>query len=321
MFQASQPRVTLRFTLGFFRVLPPGDRPAGVSARERPAAVVPFRRFIVVGGAMIAIRSCRGQDELEACVQLQVETWGYDPTDVIPRKAFLVWQKVGGQVIGAFDTNLPGAGNEGGPESLVGFVLALPGIKSGPETGLGAGEPRPYLHSHMMAVKEGYRNRGLGVQLKLEQRKDALRRGIRLIEWTFDPLEIKNAFLNIHKLGAVARSYMVDFYGVSSSRLQGGLPTDRLLAEWRLDSPHVEAILEGRAKNSLVIEELIQVPATIYEWKASEAGREQALAVQMENRQKFLEAFSQGLAVLAFARDAAGNGSFELGRLSQLELN
>ncbi|MGD0629999.1 MAG: GNAT family N-acetyltransferase [Terracidiphilus sp.] len=264
---------------------------------------------------MIVIRSCGSQDELEACVQLQIETWGYDATDVIPRKAFLVWQKVGGQVIGAFDTEIAGAGDEGGPESLVGFVLALPGIK------FGGGEPRAYLHSHMMAVKEGYRNRGLGVQLKLEQRKDALKRGIRLIEWTFDPLEIKNAFLNIHKLGALARSYLVDFYGVSSSRLQGGLPTDRLLAEWRLDSPHVQSVIEGRTNNSLVIDDVIQVPATIYEWKASDAGRERALAVQLANREKFLEAFSRGLAVLAFARDANGNGSFELGHPTQLELN
>jgi predicted GNAT superfamily acetyltransferase len=270
---------------------------------------------------MIVIRNCNGQAELEACVQLQVETWGYDPSDVIPRKAFLVWQKVGGQVIGAFDTELPGAGEQGGPDSLVGFVLALPGIKFPTQNGEGPGEPRPYLHSHMMAVKEGYRNRRLGFQLKLEQRKDALKRGIRLIEWTFDPLEIKNAFLNIHKLGAVVRSYFEDFYGVSSSRLQGGLPTDRLLAEWQLDSAHVQAVLEGRAKNSLIIEEVIQVPASIYEWKASETERERALAVQMENRRKFLEAFSRGLVVLEFARDLEGNGSFELGHPTQLELN
>jgi predicted GNAT superfamily acetyltransferase len=264
---------------------------------------------------MIVIRSCKGQDELEACVQLQVETWGYDPTDVIPRKAFLVWQKVGGQVIGAFDTDIANSPADGGPESLVGFVLALPGIK------FDSGEPRAYLHSHMMAVKAGYRNRGLGVQLKLEQRKDALSRGIRLIEWTFDPLEIKNAFLNIHKLGAIVRSYFIDFYGVSSSRLQGGLPTDRLLAEWRLDSPHVEAILEGRPESTLVVDEVIQVPEAIYHWKASDADRERALTVQMENRQKFQRAFSQGLAVLGFVRDAEGNGSFELGNPTQFDLN
>jgi predicted GNAT superfamily acetyltransferase len=262
---------------------------------------------------MIVIRDCKGQDELEACVDLQVETWGYDPADVIPRKAFLVWQKVGGQVIGAFDTAISGAAADGGPESLIGFVLSLPGVKSG------NGEPRPYLHSHMLAVKEGYRNRSLGVQLKLAQRQEALDRGIRLIEWTFDPLEIKNAYLNIHKLGAIARRYHVDFYGVSSSRLQGGLPTDRLVAEWRLDSPHVRSNLEGHAASSLVIEELIQVPAAIYEWKVSEAGREQALAVQLENRGKFLEAFSQGLAILGFVRDAEGNGIFQLGHPSQVE--
>ncbi len=92
------------------------------------------------------------------------------------------------------------------------------------------------------------------------------------MEWTFDPLEIKNAFLNIHRLGAIVRSYRVDFYGLSSSRLQGGLPTDRLVAEWELDSPRVKAILEGRPAASRVIEERITVPASIYQWKASEAG-------------------------------------------------
>ncbi len=80
---------------------------------------------------------------------------------------------------------------------------------------------------------------GLGAQLKLEQRREALSRGIRLMEWTFDPLEIKNAHLNIHKLGAIVRCYHVNFYGVSSSRLQGGLPTDRLVAEWYLDLDRV----------------------------------------------------------------------------------
>jgi predicted GNAT superfamily acetyltransferase len=260
---------------------------------------------------MIEIRSCAGFDELEACVQLQIETWGYDASDVIPRKAFKVALAIGGQVMGAFDTGLPGSS----AETMVGFVFSLPGMKTG------MGEPRSYLHSHMLAVKEGYRNRGLGRQLKLAQRSEALGRGIRHMEWTFDPLEIKNAFLNIHRLGAIVRSYRVDFYGVSSSRLQAGLPTDRLVAEWRLDSARVAGTLEGQSTPSFTIEERIQVPASIYAWKASDTGREQALAVQLANRRKFQEAFSRGLAVIGFSRDADGNGVYELGDPAQLELN
>jgi predicted GNAT superfamily acetyltransferase len=260
---------------------------------------------------MIVIRNCSGFDELEACVQLQVETWGYDPTDVIPLKAHRVAQKIGGQVMAAFDTEIPGTPPEGSPESMVGFVLSLPGVKPG------NGAPRAYLHSHMLAVREGYRNRGLGARLKLEQRAEALARGIRHMEWTFDPLEIKNAYLNVHKLGAIVRSYEVNFYGLTTSRLQGGLPSDRLVAEWQMDSPRVQNILAGRPPAVQNMEERIVVPAAIYAWKASEEGRERALAVQLENRRKFQQAFSQGLAVLGFARDAEGNGTFELGRIAQ----
>jgi predicted GNAT superfamily acetyltransferase len=269
---------------------------------------------------MIEIRACRGFAELQTCVELQVETWGYDPTDLVPKKTFLLAQKVGGQVIGAFaekpgrrekeieETREP-EDEEIGTANLVGFAMAIPGIKY---TTAG---PKPYLHSHMLAVKEGYRNHGLGMRLKLEQRLEALSRGIRHMEWTFDPLEIKNAYLNIHRLGAVMREYRPDFYGVSSSRLQGGLPTDRLLAEWELDSDRVEAVLDGRPAVARDIEERIQVPAAIYQWKAGDADRHRALAVQLENRAKFQKAFQKGLAVTGFSLDAGGNGVFELSRL------
>jgi len=264
---------------------------------------------------MIDIRSCVGLDEMEACVRLQIEIWGYDESDVVPRKTFLLAQKIGGQVMGAFDSELVDSAEETRAKTLVGFAMSLPGLKNL------EGRPYPYLHSHMLAVRPSHRNRGLGAQLKWEQRREALSRGICHMEWTFDPLQITNAFLNIHRLGAISRDYRVDFYGVSSSRLQGGLPTDRLLAEWELDSPRVEATSAQHPAATQGIEERILVPAPIDRWKTSEASRERALDVQLENRRKFQDAFSRGLVVLGFSRDAEGNGIFELGSLTQLQSN
>jgi predicted GNAT superfamily acetyltransferase len=260
---------------------------------------------------IVQYRSCNGLDEMEACARIQIATWGYDESDAVPRKTFLLAQKIGGQVIGAFDFSYSNGFAQGAAGSLVGFAMSLPGIKTI------EGRPHPYLHSHMLAVLESHRNHGLGAQLKWEQRREALSRGIRHVEWTFDPLEIKNAFLNIHRLGAISREYRVNFYGVSSSRLQGGLPTDRLLAEWELDSPRVEALLAERPAAARTIEEHILVPASIDQWKASEATRKRAFDVQLENQQKFQQAFSRGLAVLGFSLDAEGNGVYELGSLSQ----
>ena len=173
----------------------------------------------------------------------------------------------------------------------------------------------------MLAVRDAYRNRGLGAQLKLEQRREALSRNIRLMEWTFDPLEIKNAHLNIHKLGAIVRRYYVEFLWcilISTARWAAHRPTGGRVASGLAACKR--QFLKAAQEPRISIEERILVPASIYEWKASEAGRERALAVQLENRRKFQQAFSQGLAVLGFVRDAEGNGIFELGSLTQTEL-
>lgn len=168
----------------------------------------------------IEIRSITKLEHFERCVVLQLEVWGYSDGDLIPRRVFMVAQRIGGQVLGAFDG-----------DTVVGFAMSLPGYRKG----------HSYLHSHMLAVLPEYRNAGLGRRLKLAQRDDAIARGIDLMEWTFDPLEIKNAHLNIARLGAIVRRYQADFYGPSSSPLQGGLPTDRLYAEWWLKSPALKA--------------------------------------------------------------------------------
>jgi predicted GNAT superfamily acetyltransferase len=150
--------------------------------------------------------------------------------------------------------------------------------------------------------------------LKLFQRVEALSRGIELIEWTFDPLEIKNAYLNIERLGAIARRYNVNQYGITSSPLQGGLPSDRLIAEWWLKSKRVETLLSTGKNPSFVAEVFLEVPAQIYEWKAAAETRDRAREVQERNRDQFLKRFLEGLAVLGYERDAGGNGKFLLGR-------
>jgi predicted GNAT superfamily acetyltransferase len=241
--------------------------------------------------AGIEIRPLTTLDHFERCVTLQLEIWGYSDGDVIPRRMFLVAHRIGGQVMGAFDG-----------ETMIGFAMALPGYRDG----------RPYLHSHMLAVLPNYRNSGTGRRLKLAQRDEALERGFDLMEWTFDPLEIKNAYLNIARLGAIVRRYQPDFYGPSSSPLQGGLPTDRLYAEWWLRSPRVESLLRGETQNSEIVER-ITVPHTIYQWKQDPDQRNLARALQSSNREMLESAFRRGLVIVDYERDSQGNGSYLLG--------
>ena len=241
----------------------------------------------------ITVRKCQELEEMRACVALQKEVWNFTDAELVPLRLFVVADKIGGQVIGAFE----------GME-MVGFVLAIPGARAG----------RAYLHSHMLAVRAPYRNAGLGRRLKLFQRDDALARGFELIEWTFDPLEIKNAYFNIEKLGAIARRYNVNQYGITSSPLQGQLPSDRLVAEWWLRSNRVETLLRRGSSPSIKPVRTISVPAEIYDWKARPETRSQAKQVQDRNRAELLNAFREGLAVVGYKREPDASGVFLLGK-------
>jgi predicted GNAT superfamily acetyltransferase len=240
---------------------------------------------------MIDIRSLSTLEQFERCVALQIEVWGYNDGDVIPRRVFVVAQRIGGQVLGAFDG-----------DTMVGFAMSLPGYRDG----------LSYLHSHMLAVLPEYRNAGIGRRLKLAQRDDASARGFDLMEWTFDPLEIKNAHLNIARLGAIVRRYQPDFYGPSTSPLQGGLPTDRLYAEWWLRSPRVASVLRGEVQPTPIVER-VTVPYAIYQWKQDIQQRSRAQALQTNIREALQSAFHRGLAVVGYERDADGNGCYLLG--------
>jgi predicted GNAT superfamily acetyltransferase len=234
----------------------------------------------------VKIRSCHALEEFHACVELQREIWGEADLEVEPATLFVVAAHTGGQVIGAYAGDV-----------LVGFVLAVAGVRAGTS----------YLHSHMAGVRVGYRDQGLGRKLKLFQRDEALQRGIGLIEWTFDPLEVRNAHFNFNRLGAISRKYLPNLYGVTTSPLHRGLRTDRLLAEWRLEDPGVIAKIAGAAGAATthspgfaskdVDSRLISVPARLpYDVGGDLSG---LAALQDRLHAEFIKAFEDGFVAVA----------------------
>jgi predicted GNAT superfamily acetyltransferase len=228
--------------------------------------------------ASITVRSCDSLEDFHACVALQREIWGEDDLEVEPATLFVVAAHTGGQVIGAFDG-----------DTLVGFTLALAGVRNG----------APFLHSHMTGVHANYRDLGAGRMLKLFQRDEALSRDIRLIEWTFDPLELRNAHFNLNRLGAICRRYLANLYGITTSPLHRGLATDRLLAEWYLDSPRVIAAMSGKLAPS-PSSTTIEIPSFLDDWKAGDLPRVQSIQAAIGER--FTESFAKGYAAIAFSK-------------------
>jgi len=237
--------------------------------------------------AVIEIRQLFDLEQFQDVLRLQQVIWGFADSELLPLRFLVVVTKVGGHVFGAFD-----AGLSPKPE-MVGFCFAIPGIKAG---------GRPYLHSHMLGVLPAYHNAGIGRRLKLRQREDALARGIQLIEWTFDPLELKNAFFNIERLGAIVRRYSFNQYGVTASPLHGGLPTDRCTAEWWIDSPRVRQVLEGHTVEHHP-QERIAFPVDIGRIRSDNP--ERARHIQQTNGERFQRLFESGLAVTGFERNLA----------------
>lgn len=220
----------------------------------------------------ITVRPFHDADAIKVCVELQQRVWGYSPIDTVPSHIFIVASKTGGHVLVAYEEEEP-----------IGFALAFAAVRDG----------RWYLHSHMVAVVENCQNRGVGRHLKLAQRDDALAHGIELIEWTFDPLQLKNAHFNIASLGAIARRYIPDLYGQTSSPLHAGLPTDRLVAEWWVRSHRVETTIAGQ-------------PAPISRDAVRELCRDDSSSaerIQFAARDELTRHFAAGLTVVAFEWD------------------
>jgi len=170
----------------------------------------------------VAIRPARTRADFDACVQLQRTVWGLEDIEITSAIQLIATTHAGGLLHLA----------ESPDGRVVGFAYAFPALRGGV----------PHLHSDMLAVQPEYQQRGLGLRLKWAQREEALARGLTLITWTFDPMQARNANLNLRRLGAEATEFVENFYGVTTASLHHGLPTDRLLVRWDLAAPRVKAL-------------------------------------------------------------------------------
>jgi predicted GNAT superfamily acetyltransferase len=262
-------------------------------------------------------------DECRTVAALEKVVWGYtDAEDVVPPPLLIVSSRRGGILLGAF-------AEDGG---MKGFVYSLPAVKDG----------RLTQWSHMLGVVPDARRSGLGLRLKLAQREHALRMGVELIEWTFDPLQALNASFNFTRLGVVVEEYEANIYGESTSPLHRGSPTDRFVAEWRLTAPHVERrlsaagapLIRDRSVLSAVVVNpspavgewlepgavaldlsarrlLVEIPAAFGEMQLRNP--ELALAWRMSTRQIFQAYLPRGFRVVDFfLSPEAGRGQYLL---------
>ena len=236
----------------------------------------------------IVIRECRTVKELSECVSLQREVFALPEIELSPVRHFIVTKNAGGWALGAYDG-----------ERLVGFVLSVPAFL----------RDEPAFYSHMTGVRPEYQSYGIGARLKWEQRLRALYEGVQYIKWTFQPVQARNAFFNLEKLGATVSEYQANFYGTDYSTAPGqgtqiGLDSDRLFAEWDLSDEKTIMLAIGETyEEEREVAREIEIPN---DWNAllKEDSRG-AIETQTRIKQEFEAAFAEGLVGRGFRRDAA----------------
>ncbi|RXI96180.1 GNAT family N-acetyltransferase [Anaerobacillus alkaliphilus] len=231
--------------------------------------------------------------DIEEIVSFQETIWGRATGTGLPHLVASIYN--GGSVIGAYDN-----------QQLVGFCYGFPGFKDG----------KNMLVSHMMAVNPLYRDQGIGEQLKYKQKEWAKSYGYEKIVWTFDPLESRNAYLNLSKLGGYVQTYICSYYGDLNDEINQGLPADRLFLEWDLTQNTIEYQSTAQEITKLVDWEgeiplirpvvrdipldesyfLIAVPANIHVIKKE--NRELAMLWRYTHREIFQRLFSRGYVVM-----------------------
>ncbi len=184
------------------------------------------------------IKLLESPEDMALVEDLQRAVWPGSETDVVPAHVFITAVHNGGMVIGAF---LEG--------ELIGFVFGFPGLDFTPDG------PRPKHCSHMMGIRPGQRDSGIGFALKRAQWQMVRKQGIDHITWTYDPLLSRNAYLNIAKLGAVCNTYRRSEYGDMRDGLNVGLPSDRFQVDWWVNTRRVERRLGKRSRGPLKLDD------------------------------------------------------------------
>ena len=234
----------------------------------------------------LEIRECVTLDELAACVDLQRDVFALPEVELSPVRHFVVTRNAGGFTLGAYI---------GG--RLAGFVLSVPAVMRG---------NRAY-YSHMTGVRSEYQSLGIGAKLKWEQRKRALSEGVKYLKWTFEPVKARNAYFNLEKLGAAVREYEPNFYGTDYATSPGsgekiGMQSDRLFAEWDLESLKVTALAAGE-KFGETCEPAAEIVITNDWQNLVDSDPAAALEEQLRIRDEFNAAFTRGLIGQGFRRD------------------
>jgi predicted GNAT superfamily acetyltransferase len=232
----------------------------------------------------IEIRECTTPAEFDACVALQREVFGLPELELSPRRHLIVTMHAGGWTLGAFLK-----------ETLIGFVLSVPGFR---------GEERIF-YSHMTAVKKEFQSHGIGAKLKWAQRDRALSENVRFIKWTFEAVQARNAYFNLIRLGAIVKQYMPNFYGTdyaTTPNVQAsGFDSDRLFAEWHLDSERIVRAAQGIYATFGEPAKKIVIPP---DWRGLLINDpEKARAELLRIRKEFQDAFADGLICEGFQRD------------------
>lgn len=229
------------------------------------------------------IREAHTHQDLDEVTRIQREVWNVADIDIAGRIQLRASQHAGGSVLIS----------EEGDGTIAGFAYAFPGFERG----------EAFWHSDMLAVRPAFRGTRIGQRLKWAQREHALRKGIRRITWTFDPMQAGNAHLNLELLGVTVGEYLGDFYGVTTSALHHGLPTDRLLASWNLESPRVEALSRGERAERPRAHARVAIPAA---WNALvESDPARARAEQRRVESELVSAFSGGLEITGFEKSSS----------------